>query len=487
MNAVWLAAHLPTLGFEIHAGANPAVPTVLIEDSRVVQANAPAQEAGIEAGATLATAHSIVAGLNHYPRDMQAECERLAWLGLVGYRFSPRVSLASPADLLIEVRGSLRLFGGLAALTEELAVRLRRQGHAACIAAAETPLAAQLLARAGLEGLPGDAGRALRRVLLKCANFSVKEPSAGEREGRAPRKKMLERLENMGFYRFEALLDLPAAELARRFDAKMVDYLARLTGLEADPREFIEPPERFRSSVHLLESVDDKGALLFPMRRLAAELADWLVARRFGTELLVWEFQTLRGARASLAVRFADPTRNAATFLALSKLRLERAELPEEVMSISLRADLVMPFEPAGADLFDRRSGLSASRAELIDQLAARLGQEAIRVLTIHDDHRPERAWQSLPPSPGSVGVPPAGRRDACAPTSRRPLWLLAEPKPVAIAQFELLAGPERIETGWWDGGACRDYFVALSRAGAQCWLFCDRHREQWHLHGYFA
>ena len=475
MNAVWLAAHLPTLGFEIHAGADPTAPTVLIEDSRVVQANALAQEAGIEAGETLATAHSIVAGLDYHQRDAQAECERLAWLGLVGYRFSPRVSLAPPADLLIEVRGSLRLFGGLAALTEELAVRLRRQGHAAHIAAAETPLAAQLLARAGFEGLPGDAGRALRRVPLECADFSAKE---------------LERLENMGFHRFEALLDLPAAELAQRFDARMVDYLARLTGLEADPREFIEPPERFRSSVHLLESVDDKDALLFPMRRLAAELADWLVARRFGTELLLWEFQTLRGTRASLAVRFADPTRNAATFLALSKLRLERAELPDEVMSISLRADLVMPFEPAGADLFDRREGLSASRTELIDQLAARLGQEAIRILTIRDDHRPECAWESLPPRQRRQRTrQPIARRENTA--NRRPLWLVAEPKPIAIAQFELLAGPERIETGWWDGGACRDYFVALSQTGAQCWLFCDRHgqdgHEQWHLHGYFA
>ena len=108
MNAVWLAAHLPTLGFEIHADADPAAPTVLIEDSRVVQANALAQEAGIEAGTTLATAHSIVAGLEYFQRDAQAERERLARLGLVGYRFSPRVSLTPPADLLIEVRGSLR-------------------------------------------------------------------------------------------------------------------------------------------------------------------------------------------------------------------------------------------------------------------------------------------------------------------------------------------------------------------------------------------
>ena len=479
MNTLWLAAHFPMLGFEVHTST--AAPddvrkaAVLIEANRVVQVDPLAGEAGIEVGMTLATAHSIATGLDHFVRDEAAEHKRLAWLGLIGYRFSSQVSIAPPAGLLIEASGSLRLFDNLAVFEEQLAVRLRQQGHETRIAAADTPLAALLLARSGLRGLPGDAQMALRRVPLANADFSP---------------RTLERLENMGFRSFDSLLQLPPAELAQRFEPAVVECLARLVGRQPDPRAFIEPPEQFRSAVHLLESVSEKDALLFPMRRLATALAQWLEARNFGTELLIWEFQTLHGAAAHLTVRFADPTRNSAAFLALSKLRLERAELPQEVMSIALRADLTTPYAPPDADLFARRTGASASRGELVDQLIARLGTEAVRVLAICDDHRPECAWTSMLPGGNA-------RRSEMASSiaaNRRPLWLLEAPKPVAVQHFELLAGPERIETGWWADGQFRDYFVAVSKTGAQCWLFCNRDdrdeghaNDQWFLHGYFA
>ena len=143
----------------------------------------------------------------------------------------------------------------------------------------------------------------------------------------------------------------------------------------------------------------------------------------------------------------------------------------------------------------------ASSRSELVDLLAARLGEEALSILRSVDDPRPERAWALLP------AVGDSRRRSAPAATrTNRPLWLLALPRPVAIADFELLAGPERIETGWWDGGAVRDpgaetgnskrkelrdYFVAVSQSGARCWLY--RHQpaqpqqsDAWFLHGYF-
>ena len=479
MKTLWLAAHFPMLGFEVHtctaAPDDARKAAVLIEANRVVQADPLARAAGIEVGMTLATAHSIATGLDHFVRDEAAEQERLARLGLIGYRFSSQVSIAPPAGLLIEASGSLRLFDNLAAFVEQLASRLRQQGHETRIAAADTPLAALLLARSGLRGLPSEAQMALRRVPLANADFSP---------------RTLERLENMGFHSFEALLRLPPAELAQRFEPAVVECLARLVGRKADPRAFIEPPEQFRSAVHLLESVSEKDALLFPMRRLATELARWLAARSFGTELLIWEFQTLHGASARLAVRFADPTRNSAAFLALSKLRLERAELPLEVMSIVLRADLTTPYAPPDTDLFTRRNGSSASCAELVDQLIARLGTEAVRVLAICDDHRPECACTSMPLD----GNRRRSERVGSISANRRPLWLLDTPKPVAVQHFELLAGPERIETGWWADGQFRDYFVAISKTGAQCWLFCNRGdrdeshaNNQWFLHGYFA
>jgi len=77
------------------------------------------------------------------------------------------------------------------------------------------------------------------------------------------------------------------------------------------------------------------------------------------------------------------------------------------------------------------------------------------------------------------------------SPAPSRPLWLLPAPRPLGgdptAAQLRLLSGPERIETGWWDGDDIgRDYFVGRNASGEQLWLYRDRGGE-WFVHGVFA
>ena len=54
---------------------------------------------------------------------------------------------------------------------------------------------------------------------------------------------------------------------------------------------------------------------------------------------------------------------------------------------------------------------------------------------------------------------------------------------------LELLSGPERIETGWWDGReVLRDYFVARDERGVRLWIYRDRCEPHgWYLHGLFG
>ena len=52
----------------------------------------------------------------------------------------------------------------------------------------------------------------------------------------------------------------------------------------------------------------------------------------------------------------------------------------------------------------------------------------------------------------------------------------------------ELLAGPERIESGWWDGAdVARDYYLARGLHGAQLWVFRDLRSGTWCVHGLWA
>ena len=56
-------------------------------------------------------------------------------------------------------------------------------------------------------------------------------------------------------------------------------------------------------------------------------------------------------------------------------------------------------------------------------------------------------------------------------------------------AARELLRGPERIESGWWDGAdVARDYYRARAADGAELWVFRTRTKPAaWFLHGLFA
>ena len=70
-------------------------------------------------------------------------------------------------------------------------------------------------------------------------------------------------------------------------------------------------------------------------------------------------------------------------------------------------------------------------------------------------------------------------------------MWLLETPRRLAEGEFALLAGPERIESGWWDGAeARRDYFIARTGEASLAWIYRERGADpggSWFLHGFFA
>jgi len=83
-----------------------------------------------------------------------------------------------------------------------------------------------------------------------------------------------------------------------------------------------------------------------------------------------------------------------------------------------------------------------------------------------------------------------------------RPVWLLHPPEPLRERDrgpvldgqpLQLLSGPERIESGWWDAAlAERDYFIAQLPGGALVWVYRARVpmpgvTQGWFLQGRFG
>jgi len=128
-----------------------------------------------------------------------------------------------------------------------------------------------------------------------------------------------------------------------------------------------------------------------------------------------------------------------------------------------LRAEDLPAFVPQYQELFDDRPQQSLPWEQLRERLRARLGDDAVQGLRFQADHRPECAWQASAES----------QRCAVMPGVQRPGWLLTEPQAVHEGSTRILMGPERIESGWWDGADVRrDYYLIETRSGQQGWAY---------------
>lgn len=393
------------------------------------------------------------------------------WAG----RFTPHVNLA-PAALRLEIAGSLRLFGGLPALVSEVRADLAVMGIDAQLAVAVTPLAALWLARAGGGALCADL--AATRAALAAVPLAALEL--------AP--PLARRIEGFGLRRLGDVLALPRAGLGARLGQPFLVDLARALGEVADPQVFFVFPERFEQGLELPAPVEAAPVLLFAARRLVAALAGWLAARNAAVRRIEWTIGHGHGAATPLPLAFSLPVHAAGRIERVLKERLDALVLPAPALALHLCAAEAMPRDARSRALFDGAGQGQEALADLLDRLAARLGPQAVQGLACHADHRPELASRHDAGRP--AGELPAG-------LSPRPLWLVEPPealrerrgRPHRAGPLALLAGPERIESGWWDGAdARRDYFLALDGAGRWLWIFRDpRPPGGWFLHGWFA
>jgi protein ImuB len=202
-------------------------------------------------------------------------------------------------------------------------------------------------------------------------------------------------------------------------------------------------------------------------------------------------FLHVRHPRTYEKFELVEPTHEHDRLLDLLRDRVERIVLPVPAIGVSLRTGLLQPMTLRAAELFEPVTTESSTR-QLVERLRGRFGSAAVFGVGLAAEHRPEHAWTKL------VDSPVAGD-DAVAPSIRgcdRPLWLLPQPVPLAgetarnyyRGRLELCTGPERIETGWWDGhDVARDYYVAVSSDGQKLWVYRDRTNRHWHLHGLFG
>ena len=524
----WIALHLPALALESWAATlDPEArhgPLALLEGTRVAAVDATAAALGVRPGQQRATALALAPALRFGAADAAREARALRAVAHAALQFTPAVALHGADTVLLEVSSTLRLFGGPSGLAQRLGAALAPLGHHVAPASAPTALGAALLARWACAAphqapqAPLDGPQATRlpvlRALLDTAPAALLWPAG------AP---ALELLQGLGVGTLGELRALPRDGLARRLGPALLTLLDRARGDAPDPQDWVTPPERLAEQLELHARADTTEALQHAAGLLLARLVAWARARQGRVQRCVLGLRHEPRHRADdtvpeltpVEIALAEPSADAEHLQGLLRERLARLELPAPVTGLELRCDELVHAPPPDGELFPTRAAGQAGLARLLERLQARLGEDRVQRLEPGDDHRPERAAQAGPVAAAvparrgqavtTAACPPApARPDSPRAPGRltRPAWLLPEPQPLQERgphpclggqPLRLLAGPERIESGWWDDAlAARDYFVAQTSDGALAWIYRSRLPAEgapagWFLQGWFG
>lgn len=480
---LWLALHLRQLSLEIFTRGNPSSRPLAIASGTdgnqavVVAANSPAYAHGVHSGMAVSAACALASDLLVLEQNSAKERVVLQHIAAWAMQFTPIVHIAGSVDVLLEIGGSLKLLGGPGNIKKQILHKLDHLGFTARIACAPTPLAAQWLAQAN-SGLCIQNTGALSRALEKLpVSLLTKNVSADSM------------LRSFGVRTIGECLQLPRAGLARRFGQPLLDDLDRALGKISDPRTPFEPPQKFSEAVPLPAPVEHAEALLFAARRLLAGLCGFLAATGKGVQRIDLEFAHKKLAATRISMQLVAASRDPDHLTSVLRERLARLDLPAPATEILMSAKNFSPLASENFSFLPSTHGETAAMAKLVERLHARLGDQSVSGLTLATDYRPEHAWRTCPPSDKHKYL-------FLNDNFYRPLWLLETPEPLGEGEpcydgrLDLLAGPECIETGWWDSNAVkRDYFIARNPQHALLWIFKERfsRNANWHLHGFFA
>ncbi len=538
---LWIALHLPALALESWAATRSpdqaGRPLVLLQEHQVQHADALALARGVRPGMKRATALALAPDLLLVAADVQRDARALRAVVHVALAFSPAVTWATPADLRaggdhpdaqpasspalvgvrLEVQASLRYFGGLAKLLHRLRAALAPLGHQVRIASAPTALGAALLAawRDDLALGPHSHGPGASQALQPLLD-AVPLPLLGA--GR----EHWQALQGMGLHTLADLRGLPRAGLARRFGPGLLTDIDRARGHAPEAQVWLTLPASFTSRIELLCRADTSAQVLAGAQLLLARLLAWAGARqaRIARFTLLMHHEPSRRARdnnsdnptlTALQIAPAEPAADAEHLLALLTENLGRLPLAAPALELSLQCDRLVAATPPNHELFASRSSEREGLARLVERLQARLGAAQVQSLGAVADHRPECGTRWRPADAARLGagtgmgqcVDTASLQAQAETLSTQPLWLLPQARPLLANRqgprldgraLQLLAGPERLESGWWDaqGPALRDYYIAQAASGALVWIY--RHRlpgseagPGWFLQGLFG
>lgn len=471
-----------------------------------------AVDLGLLPGMTLADARARVPNLNAIDMDRSADSAWLERMADFCDRYTPLVALDGESGVLLDISGCAHLFGGEAAMRDDVQERCTKAGMEVVLAIAATPDTARALARFGggaivETGLERDAVAALPVGAIGMSNETALA------------------LNRAGLVTIGDLAARPRAPLTARFGTNITTNLSRVLGEEDIAITARRPLSPCTVDRRFGEPIGREEDVLATIEHLIEQAAKMLEKRgQGGTAFEASLFRT-DGAVRRLTVETSLPTRKAAPLMRLFQERISTLADPLDPgfgydllrLSVTACATFVQP-----QTSLDSHEQADEEVAALVDTLSTRLGKEAVQRFVNAQTHIPERAAYEVVakdyPSTSfthQIDMPDLrwATPDANEPPSR-PIHLFQHPQRIeALAQIPdgpplkfrwrrvlhevaRAEGPERIAPEWWrndDASLTRDYYRLEDSQGRRFWVFREGLYNQetqhpsWFMHGLFA
>jgi len=475
----WACVDVPALPLQILLAGNPAwaeFPVAVVAreapQGEIVLVNRKARRAGVHPGLRYAAALGLAADLRAGTVSPSEIDGCVAALAARMVRFTPDVepSRETPGVFWLDAGGLTSLFRSEEAWAHGVAADLAGCGYHAAVAVGFTRFGAYAVARtrggAAVFASPEEEQAAARRVPV--ARLDLPPDVVGM-------------LDLLGIDTVADFLRLPAAGVRQRFGEEAYTLHRRASGELWTPLQPYrdEPPSEERIDLDHAET--NAARLLALVERLLAPLVRSLERRGDALAELVWTFSFEWGAPERYGVRPAAPTLDVRQIIELVRLRLESVELPRGVTGIALVARSV-PARAGQLALFaavSRRDLAAADRA--LARIRAEFGEASIVRATLQDAHLPEARfrWEPLL----------ATRLPRPSPSASRPLVRRLYTRPMPLSPtvrgtFARAAGPHIVSGGWWMREVHREYHFVRSRNGRLLWVYYDRPRARWFIHG---
>jgi protein ImuB len=416
--------------------------------------------------------------------------------------FSPRIEpgeLEQPGTFWVDPSGMVMLWGELGAWAMAMHQALTTAGYAATVIVGFHRFRCHAIAcsRAIARGQGARRDRASVWVISD-RRREARMAAAVPLDRLAISPRLRDDLAGLGVRTLGEFMALPGPELRVRFGVEAERLHRRGSDGHWAPMQARELVDPVRERVELDPPEGDLSRLLFRIKPALERLLEQLADRGSAMSALHLRLELDHAAGVEQRLEPASPTLDTLQTLELLRLRLDALELVAAVESFELELE-GQRTDPGQIALFRtqvRRDLEAADRA--LARLCAALGPEAVTRPQLRAAHLPEARLSWVPtkhvrfPEQRHMQVegelPPRVRRLLHRPRKLPPRprsepegWLI-DPE---LGPVERLHGPYRASGGWWVREVERDYYFAETRCGAILWVFYDRPRRRWFVHGW--